>query len=72
MARLLIGSCCFHFCTENLKKIVFLKLSHLNILNLSRHHDNMERSILKFDSENYDPLINKKVAKFEEKIFYCF
>ena len=47
-------------------------MSLLRPLNLSHHHGNMEWYILKFDSENYDQLINKKVTKFEEKIFSRF
>ena len=35
-------------------------MSFLNPLNMSPRHGNMERSILKFDSANCDPLINEK------------
>ena len=44
----------------------------LNPLNLSHHHGNMERSILKFDSENCDPLINKKSYQVLRENLFLF
>ena len=49
-----------------IEKMFFLKMLFFNNLNLRHYHRNMERSILKFDSANCDPLINTKSQQVSE------